>query len=257
MCLIAFAWKAHPDYPLVVAANRDEWHDRPTAPAGWWDDDPNILAGRDLKAGGTWLGITRSGRFAALTNFRDPSDKKSDAPSRGQLVSQFLAGVMPARDYLTALRADTSRYQGFNLLVGDQESLCYFSSRSAEILPIPAGVHALSNHTLNEPWPKVKMAKSALGEVLRANMPEDARQMAIYDFLSDQSKAHDAALPDTGVGRDWERILSPALIITEKYGTRCSTVLSVSSRGEVMFEERSLDRNGAVIGTAAHRFTLA
>ena len=256
MCLIAFAWNADPDYPLVVAANRDEWHDRPTAPATWWDDHPDILAGRDLKAGGTWLGISRNGRFAALTNFRDPSDKKSDAPSRGHLVSRFLTGEESARDYLVTLCEDAPRYQGFNLLAGDRHSLFYFSSRIGEILPVPAGVHGLSNHTLNEPWPKVERAKSSLGAALQAKMPEDARQMAIYDFLSDKSKAPDEALPDTGVGRDWERILSPALIITEKYGTRCSTVLSMSSRDEVAFEERSLDRNGAVIGTVAYRFTL-
>ena len=257
MCLIAFAWKAHADYPLVVAANRDEWHERPTARAAWWDDHPDILAGRDLKARGTWLGISRIGRFAALTNFRDPSDKKSDAPSRGQLVSNFLCGDESAEEYLRALRKEAPRYQGFNLLVGDGDDLLYFGSRTGEIVPVPAGVHGLSNHTLNEPWPKVEMAKSALGAALGAKLPEDAGKMAIYDFLSDESKAPDAALPDTGVGRDWERILSPALIITEKYGTRCSTVLSVSSRGEVAFEERSLDRNGAVVATAAHRFTLA
>ena len=257
MCLIAFAWKAHADYPLVVAANRDEWHDRPTASATWWKDQPNIFAGRDLKAGGTWLGVSRNGRFAALTNFRDPSDKKSDAPSRGHLVSRFLAGTESAHVYLAALRSEAQRYQGFNLLVGDSDSLHYFSSRTEEILPVPTGVHALSNHMLNEPWPKVEQAKSALGAALRAEMPETARQMAVYELLSNDIKAPDAALPDTGVGRDWERILSPALIITEKYGTRCSTVLSVSSRGEVAFEERSRDRNGAVVATAAHRFTLA
>jgi uncharacterized protein with NRDE domain len=257
MCLIAFAWKAHPDFPLIVAANRDEWHDRPTATAAWWDDHPEILAGRDLKAGGTWLGVSRSGRFAALTNFRDPSDKKSDAPSRGHLVSRFLAGAESARDYLVALRRDAPRYQGFNLLVGDRHSLFYFGSRTGEILPVPAGVHGLSNHTLNEPWPKVERAKSALEAALQHEMSEKVRQMAIYELLSNATKAPDSVLPDTGVGLEWERILSPALIVTEKYGTRCSTVLSISSRGEVMFEERSLDCNGAVVGTAAHRFTLA
>ncbi len=257
MCLIAFAWKAHPDYPLVVGANRDEWHDRPTAAAAWWGDYPNILAGRDLKADGTWLGISRNGRFAALTNFRDPSDKKSDAPSRGHLVSRFLSGTESARDYLLALRKDAQRYQGFNLLVGDGDSLFYFSSRTEEILPVPAGVHALSNHMLNEPWPKVEMAKSALGAALQQEMPEGARQMAIYEFLSNHETASDSVLPDTGVGLEWERILSPAMIVTEKYGTRCSTVLTINAGGDVAFEERSCDQRGTVTGIATYQFRIA
>ena len=257
MCLIAFAWNAHPDYRLVVAANRDEWHERPTAPAAWWDDLPQILGGRDLRAGGTWLGVSRSGRFAALTNFRDPSDRKSDAPSRGRLVSNFLSGAESAHEYLLALRKTADRYQGFNLLVGDGHALYYFGSRIGEIFAVPPGVHALSNHTLNEPWPKVEKAKSALEAALRAKMPEEARQMAIYALLSDATMAPDEALPDTGVGQEWERVLSPALIVTEKYGTRCSTLLTIASSGEVAFEERSRDALGRVAGIVTHRFTLA
>lgn len=257
MCLIAFAWNAHPDYPLVVAANRDEWHDRPSAVAAWGDDHPNILAGRDLKAGGTWLGISRSGRFAALTNFRDPSDQKSDARSRGHLVSEFLSGTESAREYLVALRNDVQRYQGFNLLVGDGDSLFYFSSRTGEVLPVPAGVHALSNHMLNEPWPKVEMAKSALCAALQAKMPEKARQKAIYEILSNDRTAADSVLPNTGVGLEWERILSPVMIVTEKYGTRCSTVLTLASTGEVAFEERTRDHRGVVTGVATYQFRIA
>ena len=235
MCLIAFAWKAHPEYSLVVAANRDEWHDRPAAPAAWWSDHPDVLAGRDLKAGGTWLGITRNGRFAALTNFRDPSDRKTDAPTRGKLVSDFLIGDMSAREYLLALRERAGGFQGFNLLVGDGESLHYLSSRIGEILSVPPGVHALSNHTLNEPWPKVEKAKSAMGEALQGEMPWEARQMAIYALLSDAAPAPDEVLPDTGVGLEWERVLSPAMIVGENYGTRCSTVLSVARNGSISF----------------------
>lgn len=256
MCLIAFAWKTHPDYPLIVAANRDEWHDRPATAAAWWDDHPNILAGRDLKAGGTWLGISRNGRFAALTNFRDPSDKKSDAPSRGHLVSGFLNGTVSAHDYLVVLRKDAPRYQGFNLLVSDGDSLYYFSSRTEEILPVPVGVHAISNHMLNEPWPKVETAKSALDAALQHEMPEDARQMAIYAFLSNTQAAPDSVLPDTGVGLGWERILSPAMIVTDQYGTRCSTVLTMNTEGDVTFEERTRDRHGAVTDVANHCFRI-
>ena len=256
MCLIAFAWKAHPEYSLVVAANRDEWHDRPATQAAWWADHPQVLAGRDLKAGGTWLGISRNGRFAALTNFRDPSDRKTDAPSRGQLVSDFLRGSSTAEEYLRALRKEAGRYQGFNLLVGDGRGLYYFGSQINEILAVPAGVHALSNHTLNEPWPKVENAKSALQAALRAEMPEEARQKAIYALLADETVAPDAALPDTGVGQQWERVLSPAMIVTEKYGTRCSTVLTMAIRGEVTFEEHTRDPSGKVTGIVTRHFSL-
>lgn len=254
MCLIACAWKAHPDYSLVVAANRDEWHDRPAAPAAWWSDHPDVLAGRDLKAGGTWLGITRQGRFAALTNFRDPSYRKTDAPTRGKLVSDFLIGDMSAREYLLALRERAGGFQGFNLLVGDGESLHYLSSRIGEILSVPPGVHALSNHTLNEPWPKVEKAKSAMGAALQGEMPWEARQMAIYALLSDAAPAPDEVLPDTGVGLEWERVLSPAMIVGENYGTRCSTVLSVARNGSISFDEYSRASNGSVTNQAAVTF---
>ena len=262
MCLIAFAWQAHPEYPLIVAANRDEWHDRPAAPAAWWNDHPNVLAGRDLKAGGTWLGVTRNGRFAALTNFRDPSDRKADAPTRGKLVSDFLTGTMSAREYLRSLRERASAFQGFNLLVGDGASLHYFSSRTGEILDVPPGVHALSNHTLNEPWPKVEKAKSALGAALQGKMPWEARQIAcprldlgaIYELLSDTFTAPDDALPDTGVGLEWERILSPAMIVGENYGTRCSTVVCVSFGGVVVFEEWTRGLRGQLAGNVSHKF---
>lgn len=256
MCLIAFAWRADDEFPLIVGANRDEWHDRPAASAGWWEDHPDILAGRDLKAGGTWLGVTRSGRFAALTNFRDPTDRKSGAPSRGALVSDFLSGGLRPRDYVRDLRKTADRYQGFNLLVGDRESLFYFSSRIGEILAVPPGVHALSNHTLNEPWPKVENAKSALGAALRAEMAWEARQMAIYEFLSSGIRPADSLLPDTGVGLEWERILSPSLIVSDAYGTRCSTVLAISAAGHLRFTEYTRDRAGSVTNQASFSAAL-
>lgn len=255
MCLIAFAWKVHPDYPLIVAANRDEWRDRPAAPAAWWSDHPGILAGRDLKAGGTWLGITRSGRFAALTNFRDPSDRKTDAPTRGKLVSDFLTSNMGARDYLLALRERAHVYQSFNLLASNGSSLHYFSSRIGEILAVPPGIHALSNHTLNEPWPKVEKAKSSLSAALRGEMPWEARQMAIYALLENTTTVPDEALPDTGVGLEWERVLSPAMIVGERYGTRCSTVVSISLNGEISLTECTRDENGTVSDQAAFKFS--
>ncbi|HKA77221.1 MAG TPA: NRDE family protein [Pseudolabrys sp.] len=255
MCLIVFAWQAHPDYPLIVAANRDEWRDRPAAPAAWWKDAPDILAGRDLEAGGTWLGVTRSGRFAAITNFRDPSDRKSTAPSRGQLVADFLRGNDSPRDYLDALAPNAARYNGFNLLLADEKSMCFFGSREGEIIDVEPGIHGLSNHLLDEPWPKVEKAKSALGAILQAKMAGNALQERSFTFLSDTEQAQDKALPDTGVGLEWERVLSPALIVTEKYGTRCSTVLLRGER-EIVFEERTRGVAGEVTTVSAFRFNL-
>lgn len=258
MCLIAFAWNAQPGYRLIVGANRDEWHERPTLAAHWWEDHPDIFAGRDLQAGGTWLGVSRAGRFAALTNFRDPSDRKSDAPSRGNLVSNFLRGDVSAREYLLDLQRDAAKYQGFNLLLGTADELFYFSSRAREIVAVPNGVHAISNHMLDEPWPKVDQSKLALEAVLQTKMAGDARKTAIYDFLSNDVRAADEVLPDTGVGLEWERVLSPAMIVTPKYGTRCSTVLSISSSGEIDFEERTRDSAGNITGAAsAHFFTAS
>lgn len=258
MCLIAFAWKAHPDYPLIVAANRDEWRARPTEPAAWWTDAPSILAGRDLEAGGTWLGVTSTSRFAALTNFRDPSNRKADAPSRGLLVRDYLAGSQAPREFLSALRESASRYQGFNLLVGDRESLFYFSSRIGEILPVSPGVHALSNHTLDEPWPKAQKAKSLMDAALRPEVPWKARQSSCFDLLLNEETPPDRELPDTGVGMEWERRLSPILITGEGYGTRSSTVLLVGAGGhECHVEERTRAANGEVTAVARYDFPLA
>lgn len=253
MCLIVFAWQAHPDFPLLVAANRDEWCDRPAASAAWWDDAPNILAGRDLEAGGTWMGVTRAGRFAAITNFRDPSDRKSTAPSRGQLVADFLRGNDAPRAYLDALAPNAARYNGFNLLLADEKSMCYFGSREGEIIDVSPGVHGLSNHLLDEPWPKVEKAKSALGAILQGKVPQTRLLERSFDFLSDAGAHDDSLLPDTGVGLEWERVLSPALIVTEKYGTRCSTVM-LRAGNEICFEERTRGVAGEVTKVSVFRF---
>lgn len=254
MCLIAFAWNAHPDFRLIVGANRDEWHDRPAAPAAWWNDRPHILAGRDLKAGGTWMGVTRNGRFAAVTNFRDPGDKKSTARSRGELVTDFLASDATPEKFLSATKLRSHEYTGFNLIVGDTASLVYFSSVRGEVEILPPGVYALSNHTLNEPWPKVKAAKSALEAALGVEVPQKALQMAVYDFLSDTVTPPDRVLPDTGVGVAWERVLAPALIVTPTYGTRASTILSVGNSDEVSFVEHTRAINGSVSSIAEFHF---
>ena len=256
MCLITFAWKAHPDYALIVAANRDERHGRPAAPAAWWKDHPQILAGRDLQASGTWMGVTRSGRFAAVTNFRDPGEKKSTARSRGELVTAFLLGDETPAGFLTATRNVADQYNGFNLIVGDVNSLAYFGSFDGAIKTLAPGVYALSNHTLNEPWPKVKQARSALGAALKPNMSVEARRMAIHAFLSNDAVAPDDKLPNTGVGIEWERVLSPALIVTEEYGTRASTILSVANDGMVFLEEHSRATDGTIHHIAKFVFQL-
>jgi uncharacterized protein with NRDE domain len=249
MCLIALAWRAHPDFPLVVAANRDEWRDRPAAPAHWWDDHPAILAGRDLQAGGTWMGVTRARRFAAVTNFRDPSDRRSTALSRGTLVTEFLRGEDTPEAWLARLAASASLYNGFNLLVGDAGSLCYFGSREGEVRAVEPGVHALSNHLLDEPWPKVQRARAGMREALG----DDG---ALFALLSDATPAPDDALPETGVGLARERQLSPILITGADYGTRASTVLRLGAAA-ARLEERTRDATGTVTSVAAFDFALS
>lgn len=250
MCLIVLAWQARADLPLVVAANRDEWRERPAKPAHWWPDNPSLLAGRDLQAGGTWMGITRDGRFAAVTNFRDPSDKRATARSRGALVTQFLAGAETPKAFLAGLSGRAGEYNAFNLVIGDRASLWYYGSREGEARAIEPGIHGLSNHLLDEPWPKVVRARRAMEEAMRRDDPAPV----LFDLLSDGAGAPDAALPDTGVGIAWERRLASPLITGVDYGTRASTVLSVAASGAVAFEERTLDAGGAVTGVAMLRF---
>lgn len=253
MCLIVLAWRVRPDLPLVVAANRDEWRDRPAQPAAWWSDHPRLLAGRDLKAGGTWMGVTRDGRFAAVTNFRDPADRRSTARSRGAIVTEFLLGDAAPERFLASLAARSHEYNGFNLIAGDRASLWYFGSREGIARPVEPGVHGLSNHLLNEPWPKVIHGRDVMREALRDADPA-AR---LFAMLSDCRPAPDAALPDTGVGLAWERRLACALIVGEDYGTRASTVLTVSDSGAMRFEERTRDARGEVAGVSVHEVAPA
>ncbi len=234
MCLILLAWRAHADYPLVVAANRDEFYARRTAAADFWDDAPQILAGRDLEAGGTWLGVTRTGRFAALTNFRDLSRNKPGAPSRGQLVSRFLTGMDSPEAYLHELESSAARYNGFNLLFGDPGGLWCFSNCGESERQLAPGVYGLSNHLLDTPWPKVARGKSALTTALQA-LPDDR---PLFDLLRDDSTAPDDALPRTGISLEWERLLSAAFISTAGYGTRSATVLMMNLSGKVRFVEQ-------------------
>jgi uncharacterized protein with NRDE domain len=252
MCLIVLAWRASAAFPLVVAANRDEWRERPAEPARWWSDHPGLLAGRDLQAGGTWMGVTRGGRFAAVTNFRDPSDKRSTARSRGGLVTEFLLGSDSSRQFLAGLSQRAHEYNGFNLILGDGESLFYYGSREGDARPIEPGVHGLSNHLLDEPWPKVERGKERMAAALASRDPAPA----LFEMLSETAVAPDAELPRTGVGLEWERRLASALITGDDYGTRASTVMTIASSGEVSLEERTRDDAGRVAGVAAESFSL-
>ena len=246
MCLIALAWRAREDLPFVVAANRDEWRERPTVAAHWWTDHPEIFAGRDLQAGGTWMGITRGGRFAAITNFRDPSDRRSTARSRGELVSGFLLAREAPQAYAASLAARAADYNGFTILVGDGRSLWSFASREGVPREVAPGVHALSNHVLDEPWPKVTQAREAMAAALRERDPEPLLEA----FLSRPDAVADHHLPDTGVGIDWERRLSPPLIVGADYGTRSSTLLRVEANGAQHFRELTRAADGRVLSTA-------
>ena len=255
MCLILFALDAHPRYRLVLAANRDEFYDRPTAPAAFWDDAPHILAGRDLQGGGTWCGITTGGRFAAVTNYRDPRTHREGMRSRGMLVADYLRGGMPADAWQERLRREGGGYNGFNIIFGDGGGLHYFSNRGDAASPVTPGIHGLSNHLLDTPWPKVTRGKQALAELLTAGdelAPDD-----LFAILADRTVAPDHLLPDTGVGLERERLLSPLFITSPTYGTRSSTVVLIGRDGDCAFMERSFNGAADHPGTAAFRFRVA
>jgi uncharacterized protein with NRDE domain len=251
MCLAVLALDAHPRYRVVVAANRDEYHARPTAAASWWPE--GVLAGRDLAAGGTWLGVTRTGRYALLTNVRDPSRHDPSAPSRGSLVPQLLASDAPVLAALDAVRRAGARQNGFNLLAGDAESAGWTSNRAADVRTLSAGVYGLSNATLDSDWPKVRRTKAAVAQWIAAG--EDAPE-PLLEALGDRTLASDDALPRTGVALEWERLLSAPFIVDARYGTRSSTVLTVDRAGEVRFVERSFDSRGEASGEVRERFAL-
>ena len=254
MCLILFAHKVHPSYPLVLAANRDEKYVRATAAAAFWNDHPQIYGGRDLERGGTWLGITREGRIAAVTNFRDGYAAKNGTRSRGELVSNFLRGSQQAADYVRRACREAHAYNGFNLIAGDLDELYYVSNRGSHVAAIAPGIHGLSNHLLNTPWPKVERGKKILADLLRHETQELID--GLFAVLADRAIAPDDALPDTGVGVPRERVLSPAFIVSPSYGTRSSSVLLVDNHGQVIFVERSFGERGKPGKSVTGRFAL-
>jgi uncharacterized protein with NRDE domain len=240
MCLIVVGWRVHPDYPLVVAANRDEFYARPTAPLGRWPDAAEIIGGLDLEAGGTWLGIGDSGRFAAVTNVREPGMDKGER-SRGALPRGFLTAQSSAAEY--ASQIDGAQYSGFNLLLGDGDALVYCSNRDGKPRPLPPGIYGLSNHLLDSPWPKLVTARARFAEAL-PRLPDES---AFFDLLADQTIVADENLPSTGVPIEWERLLSAVFVKSESYGTRASTLLWQGTDGNITVHENSFGPNGMAL----------
>jgi uncharacterized protein with NRDE domain len=232
----------HPDYRLILAANRDEFYNRPTAPLDYWADYPDVLAGRDLKGNGTWLGVTRSGRIAAITNYREPAAHMQNAPSRGILIRDFLTGNASPERYLRAVSKMSQAYNGFNLIAGDPSGLYYYSNRATRIQQLQPGLYGISNHLLDTSWPKLKKGKMRLQGQLGGK--EKVVPEKIFEILSDNSLPPDDELPDTGVGLDWERILSPLFISSPDYGTRSSSVVLLDKSGRVSIGERTFFNTG-------------
>ncbi|MDY6823369.1 MAG: NRDE family protein [Thermodesulfobacteriota bacterium] len=246
MCIVFIAYRYHPGYPLIIAANRDEFYDRPTDPLDFWADHPDVAAGIDRQAGGTWLGMTRRGRFAAITNYRDPRFVDPAAPSRGCLVRAYLVSDQSPAVYLADLAEQADKYNGFNLIAGDiagdSPGIFYYSNMEGRVRPIPPGLHGLSNHLLNTPWPKVERARRGLEKVLAPTGEPDSE--AIFEVLGDITCPPDEDIPDTGIGLAWERMLAPVFIQSDVYGTRNSTLIFVDNAGHVTFSERRFEPDG-------------
>jgi uncharacterized protein with NRDE domain len=251
MCLALVALDAHPRLPLVVAANRDEFHAREAAPAHWWPD--GTLAGVDRVGGGTWFGVDGKGRWALVTNFREGVPRDPAAPSRGTLVTRALADRASPLACAAAIAVEGARFHGFNLLVGESARTAYSSNRASGALALPAGVHGLSNHLLDTPWPKLVRSKARLAAQLQTN---DERLEPLFELLADRTQAEPATLPSTGVSPEWERLLSSAFIVDPRYGTRCSTVLAIAQDGVARFAERSFDAAGRQTGEVAFEFSV-
>lgn len=279
MCLIFLAHDCHRDYRLILASNRDEFYSRPTAAAGFWDDAPGVFGGRDLEQGGTWLGVTRAGRFATVTNYRDPEEFSRKGLSRGLLLKTLLTDPAPIDSMLQRLapggidggdtgdeRFDAQRYNGFNLLSGDlsrDDALYWHSNKAPRQLPhrLVSGVYGLSNHLLDTPWPKLVSGRTAFAHLVGATGAEAAadwsrRPDAFFQLLADESVSPDAALPDTGIGLEKERFLSSRFIRSEQYGTRASSILFVRRDGLLTFFERRFEAGGAPIGESRYEFQL-
>lgn len=236
MCTILFAYKTHPEHPLILAGNRDEFYERPTGSLAWWEEHPHILAGKDLQAGGTWMGISRSGRWAALTNYRQFPNTREYSSSRGKLVLDFINGSTNPEAYSQMLEASAEEMDGYNLLYGTANELYHYSNRGSGPMELKPGLYGVSNALLDTPWPKVEQGKQSLEQLIAADAFHDEGALK---FLQNRSEAADELLPSTGIGLEWERKLSAVFIETERYGTMCSSLLTISKSGQVQFLEKN------------------
>lgn len=253
MCLIFLSLHQHPVYKLILAANRDEFYARKTEAAHFWKDHPEIVGGRDLEAMGTWMGMNKNGRISLVTNYRDPLNINPTAPSRGQLVSDYLLSDPSAVEYLKAVEKKGKLYNGFNLLAGTPDALYYYSNYREGIEKIPDGVHGLSNHLLDTSWPKVERGKRKFKDLLSSSLIEPN---TLFEFLYDEQRAQDIELPDTGIGLERERALSSMFIKTIGYGTRCSTVVLVDNENHVVYAERVYDTDTFRFTTSEFKFQV-
>lgn len=255
MCLAVIALDAHPRFALVVAANRDEFHARPAAAAHWWEDasGSRLLGGRDLSHGGTWLGVTPAGRWAFVTNVREPGRHDPNAPSRGALVPAMLRDPRAPLEALDALIAEAQRYNGFNLVGGEGRGAAFGSNRGEPAVALAHGVHGVSNAALDTPWPKLARTKAAVAAWAAAAQDDFG---PLWTALADRAPARDEELPDTGLSPERERLVSAPFIVSDTYGTRCSTLLAISRDGATRFIERSFDAAGVLTGEVAFEFDV-
>lgn len=251
MCLVVVAWNAHPDYTVILAGNRDEFHARPAAQVGWWSDPEGILGGRDLEAGGGWLAVDRRGRLAVVTNFRE-SPRTAGIRSRGELVVEVLSHPGPVRDWVSTLDGRRDEYGGFNLLVRDGVELHCLGNRGGDRFDLPPGIYGLSNHLLDTPWPKVTSVKDGIARMIRDG---SVATEGLFDLLADRTQVREDKLPNTGVPLEWERALSSVFVAGADYGTRASTVVLIRNDGSIELEERRFGPGG--VPTGRSRFELS
>jgi len=253
MCLLVFAWRVHPELPLVFAGNRDEFHDRPAEAAHWWREPEGMLGGKDLKAGGSWLGIHRNGRFAVVTNYREPAVDTGGMRSRGDLVLDSLASQAPLVEWTDGLATRRDDYGGFNLIVGDGERLHYLTNRGDDRLDLAPGIYGLSNRRLNTPWPKVTTVRDGLSGLIDTQQVDSG---SLFDLLADRTPVPDDKLPRTGVPLEWERALSAVFIAGPRYGTRACTVVLIREDGRASFWERRFEPEGDCTGEEQFELTI-
>lgn len=254
MCILFIAVNQHPDYPLIVAANRDEFHARGTSPSHFWPQYKGVLAGKDELAGGSWMGVSQSGKLAALTNIRAPEKERHNAVSRGELVMDFLTHDYTEQSYLKKLSNSAHAYNGYNLLFGQLDNLQVYNNYEDSVYSLHNGVYGLSNASLNSPWPKLDLGRSELAKYCQQGGVFNIEHL--FNLLHDNTQAKDEVLPQTGVPIEWERKLSSIFIASEDYGTRSSTVLLLDNYRQIFWQERSFNKQATMIDQQTYHFRL-